>query len=109
MKEGKLESLKRNFDIRDYFDSEGVQWWDEGDNVTDGWVNINCCFCSDHANHLGINLENKMFHCWSCDESGDLIDLIRRLEGLSFAKARLRLEDFQEVRLRKGKKEKEKK
>jgi len=104
----KLGDLKRNFDIRGYFDELGVQWWDEGDNVSEGWVNINCCFCSDHANHLGINLESKMFHCWTCDESGDVVKLIRRLEDLSFAKAKLRLEDFQELRLRRKKEEKPK-
>ena len=106
---GSLERLKTNFDLKTYLDEQGVQWWDEGDNVTDGWININCTYCSDSKNHLGINLDNKMFHCWDCNETGDIIDLIRRLEDCSFHKAKMRLEDYQELSLRKKKKERKKK
>jgi len=104
-----LEKLKRNFDIIDYFDDQGVQWWDDGDNVTDGWININCAYCDDIKNHLGIHLEEKYFHCWACNETGDIIDLIRRLEDASFRAAKLRLEEFQAVQLKSNKKKKEKK
>ncbi len=36
-------------------------------NTGQGWVNIQCPFCDDSANHLGFNYEDSYFHCWKCD------------------------------------------
>ena len=101
-----IQRLKTNFDLITYLDEQGVQWWEEGDNVTDGWINVNCFYCSDNKNHLGINLENKQFHCWACNETGDIVDLVRQLEDCSFYKAKSILEQHQDFQLKNNSKEK---
>lgn len=82
--------------MKAYLDDLGLPYWTEGKNVTDGWVNITCVFCPDHSNHLGIHYEaGNYFNCWLCGMDGDIIDLIRKLEGVSFHVAKLRLEQYQ--------------
>jgi hypothetical protein len=54
-----------------------IGFWAEGKNCTRGWVNIQCPFCSDTTNHLGINLQKGTFHCWKCNESGGLYKLVQ--------------------------------
>ena len=87
--------LKSNFDLKEYFDDKFISYKTEGDNVTFGWINIPCIFCEDHEFHLGINLKNKLYHCWLCDETGDVIDLVRAIDKTSFNGARAILEQFQ--------------
>jgi DNA primase len=87
---------KENFDIKSYLDSVEIKWSDAGENVTAGWINIPCPFCSDHKNHCGINLKTKHFHCWLCRETGDAIKLIREIERCSYSQSRERILFFQE-------------
>jgi DNA primase len=42
-----------------YFDTEGKNW-------SQGFVQVRCCFCDDHSNHLGIPVESGMPNCWRC-------------------------------------------
>jgi len=93
-----LRNLKEDFDVINYLESRGIEYWTEGKNVTQGWVNINCVFCPDHSNHLGIHYtEGNGFHCWLCGESGDIIKLVRKVEECGFDKAVRVLKQFQEV------------
>lgn len=94
MKE-ELERLKRGFDVRSWLDYAGVKYALGGDNTTRGWASMPCIFCHDHANHLGVNLRGRYFHCWLCGETGDVVKLVQAIEGLSFPAAKVRLEDFQ--------------
>lgn len=93
----RIDRIKKNFNVIDWLDAVGVQYWREGNNVSEGWVNIQCVYCRDHSNHLGINLEEKIFHCWICGRTGDVIDLVRKIERLRFAQAVDRLDEFQEA------------
>ncbi len=71
----------RRFDIRAYLDERGVGYEEAGaPNVGDGYIGVNCPFCDDHRNHLGIHLETKRWKCWRCATSGDLFDLMRYFE-----------------------------
>jgi len=85
-----------NFDVISYFEEKGIEYHTSGKNVTRGWVEINCPYCSDPSWHLGINLENKLFHCWICGETGDIIKLIREIEECSFARALKIIKEFQD-------------
>ena len=87
--------LKDNFDVRAFLDDQGVAYALEGDNVSTGWMNIKCLFCSDHANHLGVRLAGGSYHCWLCDETGDAISLIRAVLGCGFPRAFKVLESYQ--------------
>lgn len=90
-----MRSLKEGFDVLSYLDDMGIEYSTGGDNVSSGWVGIQCPFCSDHKNHLGINLNHKNFSCWICNERGDVVKLIQELEGISFIKAKQRVEEYQ--------------
>lgn len=100
MKKLNLKNLTRNFDIKSYLDSIGIYYDEEGDNVTKDSININCCFCSDHANHLGINIKNKLFNCWLCrtstKEAGGIIGLLKELEGINRSTAIKRLKEYRQ-------------
>lgn len=70
------------FDLQQYLESKGIEVWTEGSkNVSSGWIGIQCLWCSDDANHLGINLDGKGFKCWKCKEKGSIYKLIRTLEN----------------------------
>jgi len=91
-----LKALKEGFDVRAFLDDRGVAYSLEGDNVTAGWLGIECRFCSDHARHLGVHYAgDNGFHCWLCDESGDAISFIKAVEGCGFLKAKEILEQYQ--------------
>lgn len=90
-----LKTRKKYFDIKRYLNDRNVRFWNEGDNISFGWIGLSCIYCDDHMNHLGINLENNSFKCWICHEEGDVITLIKDLEGVSFIVAKNRLDDYQ--------------
>ena len=69
------------FDIRSYLNSRGIPFSTSGDNVSSNWIGINCLYCIDHADHLGINLLSKAFSCFKCGEKGSLIKLLQTIEG----------------------------
>lgn len=69
------------FDVVSYLDERGIDYAEEGKNVTRGWINMQCPYCADHSNHLGINLDSKQFHCWICGEKGSVTNLVSELEG----------------------------
>ncbi len=72
--------------ITDYFEDKGIEYWTSGKNVSRGWVNIQCVFCDDQSNHLGINLIDKYYNCWLCKEHGNVVDLILEIVGCSYRK-----------------------
>ncbi|KKK72386.1 hypothetical protein LCGC14_2904360, partial [marine sediment metagenome] len=86
------------FDPILYFENRNISYSTEGKNVTEGWCNIECPFpfCDDPSNHMGINLESKLFSCWACGEKGGMDRLIQELEGCSWPESQLILSQFQE-------------
>lgn len=82
------------FDPIAYLQDRNIEYFDSGKNVTRGWINIQCPFCQDHSNHLGINLTSKMISCWICGTKGSIVRLIREIESCSEYQARLVLKAF---------------
>ncbi len=70
--------------IVDIFNSLGIPWWDEGKNVTKGWININCPYCADPSNHCGVNPDTEVVSCWRCGPKGSFVDLLVTVTGLSY-------------------------
>lgn len=70
--------------IIDIFTDYDIEYWTSGKNVTNNWVNIQCPFCDDHSNHLGINPETELYSCWKCGAKNHFIDLLMTLTGLSY-------------------------
>ena len=93
-----LQELKDGFNVLEYLDDQGIAYRSSGDNVTQGWVNIDCPFCGEDNRHLGIHHDGgNSFHCWVCDESGDILKLMMELEGIGFKVAEVRLGQYQGV------------
>lgn len=89
--------MVETFDILAYLDDTGIDYAESGKNVTRGWVNMQCPFCGDHSNHLGINLDSKIFHCWICGEKGPVTKLIRALnEHISYNEVNNILSKYQD-------------
>ena len=54
------------FDIIQFCQDYNIQYWDQGKNVSPGWVNVSCIWCGDDSNHLGWNIYGSYFNCWKC-------------------------------------------
>lgn len=69
--------------IISYLESRNIEFSTHGKNTSPGWVNIQCIFpgCSDHSNHLGINIRTLILHCWKCGKSGGIDYLLRKIEN----------------------------
>ena len=77
----------KSFDIQEYLDNKGIPYYDSGENVSQGWIGIECLFCNDQLNHLGINLLSKTFSCFKCGEKGSLLKLICEIENCGRSEA----------------------
>lgn len=76
-----------SFAAEQYFHSRNKRSWTAGNNVRHGWVNIQCIFCDDHSNHLGVNPDGG-YSCWRCRAHGSILKLIVNIERCSYARAR---------------------
>lgn len=81
-------------DIIALLEENDIKYHTGGKNVTSGWVEINCPFCSDPSYHLGINLTSGFHHCWICGAKGKSERLIQHLLGISYSQAKQIAEDF---------------
>jgi len=66
-------------DIINWLEKEDIEYWEEGKNISSGWIGIQCPFCDDSSNHLGISPDRLKFSCWKCGETGGLSKLIKEL------------------------------
>lgn len=79
--------LIQAFDVLAYLQDRGISHSLSGENVSSGWVGVNCPFCEDQLNHLGINLSSKLFSCWKCGAKGSIVKYIQRVENCSWAES----------------------
>lgn len=77
------------FDIKSYLSSRDIPYKTSGENVTRGWIEITCVLpgCSDHKEHLGINLKSLIYKCWLCGRSGPASHLISIIDNCSQSQA----------------------
>ena len=94
-----LKLLIESFDIEKYLQSKGVSYSSHGKNVKQGWIGTRCLWCSDHSNHLGINLDSKSISCWKCPTKGTVLKLIMKIENLSMENALIVLKEFSAISL----------
>lgn len=75
--------------IIELLDEYGIEYWEQGKNVSSGWINIQCIFpgCDDPSNHLGIRLRDLKVTCWKCGEHS-IIDLLREVADLTYEEAK---------------------
>lgn len=87
------------FDIEKYLESRNIEFWTEGKNVKRGWINIQCLWCSDESNHLGINLDSKGMNCWICPIKGTILKLIMKIDKCSLKVAERAVDEFSDIQL----------
>lgn len=77
------------FDVLAYLEHKGIPYATSGENVSQGWIGIQCPFCEDRKNHMGINLIKKTATCFKCGEPrpGSVLNLIAFLENISTKQA----------------------
>lgn len=74
--------------IQELLTEQDIPFWLSGENCTRGWTNVQCPFCDDKLNHLGINNNTGIFHCWKCGETDTLSYLLTELLEISFKQAK---------------------
>lgn len=89
------------FDVIGYLNSRGVPYATEGKNISTrgNWIGIQCLWCADHSNHLGINLDHKTINCWMCPAKGTVIKLIMTIDQCGYERAASTVQEFSDVRL----------
>ena len=73
-----------DFDVLKFLQERNIPYSYSGNNVSSGWIGINCVFCIDQSNHLGINLRTKAFSCFKCAEKGSATKLIQEIDGVDY-------------------------
>ena len=77
-----VEQVKRRNPIVEVIASHGVQLRPNG-----GRLGGRCPFHEDRSPSLVIYPETRSFYCFGCGAGGDVIDFVRRAEGLGFREA----------------------
>jgi hypothetical protein len=69
-----------------------------------GWYKTNCLMPKhrDSNPSFGVNPDIGLFKCLSCGAKGDLIELVKAVEGLSFFEALRRLAEYAGIALEEG-------
>jgi DNA primase len=81
-----IAAIKRNNAIADVIAGHGVALRQRGTRL------VGCCpFHPDEHPSLVVYPETESFYCFGCQAGGDVIDFVRRAEGLSFRAALDRL------------------
>lgn len=62
-------------------------------NYREGWINIQCPFCSDHSKHLGVSQFSGYANCWRCGWH-PMLDVIMKVVGVNKSQAAKILRDY---------------
>lgn len=74
--------------IIEYLQDEiGINPSIDGKNISTGWIGIQCPFCDDQSNHMGIRVSDLRCSCWICG-GHSFISLIKELTDCSHSKAK---------------------
>lgn len=76
------DEVKRNVDIIDLFQSFGVSLEKKGS----GYMGL-CPFHEDSDPSLSVDKDKGLFHCFGCGASGDVFDLVMKMQSISFKEA----------------------
>jgi len=87
------------FDVIEYLDEKSIPYLTEGRNVSRGWIGVQCPWCGDESNHLGINLNSKTINCWRCGTTGMIFQYIQEIEQCTKSKVQSLINQFQDYTL----------
>lgn len=57
-------------------------------------IMASCCFHRDTRPSFGLNAEKECYHCFGCGESGTIVGLIAKCLNISYAEARIKLDEI---------------
>lgn len=85
--------------VVDYLNSRGVDYKASGKNVGSNDVNIDCLWCGENGQHLGINKYTGQLNCWVCgfideERRPSFLDLVMEIEGCPFHEAKKVVEEY---------------
>jgi len=81
------------FDALAFLRDNNIQYYEEGNNVSRGWVGIRCPLCFDHSNHGGFNVAGGYYYCWKCG-GHSLVEVVRELLSVSIEDAEATIDDY---------------
>lgn len=67
-----LESI----DVRELLGDLNIYYTESGKNVSEGWIGVQCAFCDDQSNHMGIHTESKVISCFKCGKTGTIVSYL---------------------------------
>lgn len=70
--------------LSQFLKDHNVPYVTEGANCSPGWINVQCPYCDDPSEHMGINLKTAHCNCWRCGWR-PLLPTLQRLTGLNYA------------------------
>jgi len=73
-----------SFDVIGYLEEAGINYSYSGKNISNGWIGTSCPFCNDSSNHLGINLDSKIYSCFRCGSKGKMSKFVMEKENKSY-------------------------
>lgn len=79
--------------IKQLLDDYSISYWEEGNNVSKGWVNIQCPLCNDISNHGGFNVLNSYYNCWICGHHR-INDVLTALLDITWGEANALLDNY---------------
>jgi len=59
-----------------------------------GWRNMRCPFHDDSHASAGVNHEEDVFNCLACEISGDIYNIIQKIEKVDFREAKSRAKEI---------------
>ena len=92
----------RLFDIKSYLKDRGIKISDGGKNVSSRYIGIKCMWCGDKSDHLGVDINTKIFKCWRCSRTGPASLIVMSIEKCSFTRAESIMKEYIDLRLAKG-------
>ena len=87
-----------DLDITEYLRHKGIKYWDTGKNISQDWIGIQCLWCSDKTNHLGIHTTRGTINCFRCSIKGTVIRLIMKIERCGYEQALEVVSNFNRLR-----------
>jgi len=73
-------------DVIEFLEEHDIRVWTSGKNVSRGWIGLQCPFCGDDSNHLGIHRKSLQCRCWKCGKHR-LPRVISELIGIRYKEA----------------------
>lgn len=70
-----------------------IDYRTSGPEVTQGWVNCACPFCSDDKHHLGYSPKLGLFSCWKCGGKSELRG-VATLLNIPFSEAKKIIDEY---------------